>query len=133
MSSLSYGKGVKTKFRNLLEKELTVSLQILNEMLPETTNECDRQITKCDIALETRIKYKFIVKKVCLLFENSDEERQLQIIEDDSNLCAKAVKNAVLWKRHKELLTSLKEKNHTGCYKIPTKRRPLDGRKSSVK
>jgi len=122
MASVTHLKGVKTRFRNVLEKNIASGNGLL---------QCD--IENCDVGWiisETNIciqslqvysdKLENHCEKVASAFEASDQTFVKQIIGEDGALCAEALECSFSLQQHKDFLISVREQNEKKQIKSET-------------
>ena len=96
MSSEKYIKGVRTRHRNSLEREI----KCCNEILARQTEECNKEqdivnSTKCIKLLKSYCeKVEIQSEKYISLLQDSDDDVE-QILDEDYSLCAKAMECCV--------------------------------------
>jgi len=113
MSNLTYIKSVRTRFRNSLEKEISIAEQLTSEAFQEYITDCEKQITSCNICIEkicgNKEKVQSQSEKMCLSLSESDDELLTKVVNDDADLCDIAVERCVQLRRRIEMLTALKD------------------------
>ena len=114
MENIEYIKDFRTGLRNILQKEISLSLEILQEDIPKNKTDIKQQLTKCIVCLK---KIPILIEKVemqseklCSLLDDSESDLLEKVIEDDSNLLNTTIECCVKLRQHKEMLTSLNSK-----------------------
>jgi hypothetical protein len=111
MSSVPHLKGVRTRYRNILEKKIDESKRIL---------VCDVEIDTIESALATTgmccdtlklysEKLENQSEKLAAAIGEDDDEFIGKITEEDSTLCEEAIQCFMKLKHHREMLLSFKE------------------------
>ncbi|XP_053395705.1 uncharacterized protein LOC128555912 [Mercenaria mercenaria] len=115
MASVIHLKGVRTRFRNVLKK----NIEAAKELLKCDVEFCDidrniSETNKCMQSLKVYCeKLELQSEKLSGAVEETDTEFVQQITDEDSELCTDAVECCIILQQHKELLLSEKEKSET--------------------
>ena len=122
MASVTHLKGVRTRFRNVLEKNIASG----NGLLQCDIENCDvgriiSETNKCIQSLQLYSdKLENHCEKVASAFEASDQTFVEQITEEDGALCAEALECSFSLQQHKDLLISVREQNEKNQIKSET-------------
>jgi len=105
MSSVKYIKGVRTRHRNSLEREITCCKEILASQTEEVNKEQEIvKSTKCIKLLKSYCeKVEIQSEKYISSLQDSDDDVE-QILDEDYSLCAKAMECCVELEEYREYL-----------------------------
>lgn len=115
MANVSHLKGIRTRYRNILEKRIAECKGILSSDLEgcelekhfATTNKCVSGLQVYNDKLEQQSE------KLANALDSGEAVVIEQIIEEDGVLCANAMESYIELQQHKEVLIRLKEEQQT--------------------
>lgn len=93
MANISYIKGVRTRFRNVLEREISVAKDLLTYIVKDgEEEEMELKISKCMEKLKSFIeKVETQSEKLCCFIKESVSELIGMILDEDCSLCTEAL------------------------------------------
>ena len=112
MASVSNLKGVRTRYINVLKRDIATG----KDLLAISYESCDIEVniadtTRCIKSLQVYSeKLEQQSEKLAIALDETDQEFVVQFTEEDSGLCAYAVECSIYLQQHKETLISEKEK-----------------------
>lgn len=111
MGSVTHVKGVRTRFRNVLEKNVQIGKELLNTSVENY--DIESQVSQINMCIQTiqiySDKLEVQSEKLANVLEESDSEFLNEMTDNDCMLCTAAIECLIQLQQYKEELLARKE------------------------